>query len=169
MDTLKVGAQWDSTVALKQACAAYAIENRFPTKIVRHNADQFDVHCKSDGCKWRLYASKYDVAKFTIKIFVDEHYNCPGAHLRNPAANSHFIANVIAAKVKEKPNYAPYEIAQDINRTYRVQSSYWQAYRAKQKAITDLNGTPEEGYANLPQYYEKLRQTNPGTILSEAH
>jgi zinc finger SWIM domain-containing protein 3 len=169
MDTLKVGAQWDSTVALKQACAAYAIENRFPTKIVRHNADQFDVRCKNNGCKWRLYASKYDAAKFTIKIFVDEHYNCPGAHLRNPAANSHFIANVIAAKVKEKPNYAPYEIAQDINRTYRVQSSYWQAYRAKQKAITDLNGTPEEGYATLPQYCEKLRQTNPGTIFSEAY
>ena len=115
MDTLKVSTQWDSTVVLKQACVAYAIENRFPTKIVRHNADQFDVHCKSDGYKWCLYASKYDAAKFTIKIFVDEHYNYPSAHLRNPAANSHFIVNVIAAKVKEKPNYVPYEIAQDIN------------------------------------------------------
>jgi len=106
MTTLQVGSEWDSTKALKHACATYAIEHRFPTKIVRHNANQFDVRCKNHGCTWRLYASKRDAAKFVIKTFVDEHYNCPGAHLKNPAANSHFIANVIAAKIKKKPDYA---------------------------------------------------------------
>ena len=164
--TLQVGSEWDSTNALKYACATNTIEHHFPTKIVRHNANQFDIRCKNDGCTWRLYASKYDAAKFVIKTFVEEHYNCPGAHLKNPAANSHFIANVIAAKVKEKPDYAPYEILQDVNRTHRVEVSYWPAYRAKQKAITNLNGTPEEGYAKLPQYCEKLRETNPGNSCS---
>ena len=162
MGILEVGTEWDSTEALKQACMAYAIEHRFPTKSVKRTADQFEVRCKNDGCTWCLYASKYRAPKFVIKIFVDEHYNCPGAYLKNSAANSHFIANVIAAKVKEKPDYAPYEILQDVNRTYRVEASYWQAYRGKQKAVTDLNGTPEEGYAKLPQYCEKLLETNPG-------
>ena len=105
MGTLEVGTEWDSTEALKKACMAYAIEHRFPTKSVKCTADQFEVRCKNDGCTWHLYASKYRAPKFVIKIFVDEHYNCPGAHLKNSAANSHFIANVtIAAKVKEKPN-----------------------------------------------------------------
>jgi len=148
MNPLEVGSEWDSVDALKHACATYAIENRFPTKFVKRNANQFDIRCKNDSCKWRLYASKYDRAKFVVKTFVDEHYNCPGVHLKNTTADSHFIAKVIAAKVKEKPDYAPCEILQDINRDYRVKVGYWQAYRGKQKAINDLNGTPEEGYAS---------------------
>jgi hypothetical protein len=86
----------------------------------------------------------------------------PGARLSNSAADSHFIAHVIAAKVQKMPDYAPCEILQDINRFHRVEVSYSQAYRAKQKAIKNLNGTPEEGYANLPEYCEKLLQANLG-------
>jgi len=78
--------------------------------------------------------------------------------LQNSAADSHFIANVIAAKVKEKTDYPVYEIAQDVNRIHRVQVSYWQAYRAKEKVINDLNGTAEEGYATLPQYCENFEK-----------
>jgi zinc finger SWIM domain-containing protein 3 len=165
MDILEVGTEWDSTDALKHACATYAVTHRFPTKTVKRNTNQFDIRCKHDGCTWRLYASKpRDGPKFVIKIFIDKHYNCPGAHLKNPAANSHFIANIIAAKVKEKLDYAPIEILQDIRCTHSVEVSYWQAHRAKQKAITDLNGTPEEGYAKLPQYCEKLLEANPGIL-----
>ena len=166
MSAPEVGSEWDSIDVLKHACATYAVANRFPTKIVKRNANQFDMRCKNEGCTWRLYASKYDAAKFVVKTFVNQHYNCPGARLKNSAADSHFIANVIAAKVKEKPGYAPSEIVQDINRTYRVNVGYWQAYRGKQKALDDLNGTPEEGYAKLPEYCEKLRETNPGTFIA---
>src|SRR5579859_858567 len=76
----------------------------------------------------------YDALKFVIKTFVDEHYNCPGARLQNSAADSHFIANIIAAKVKEKPDYPAYEIVQDVNRTHRVQVSYWQAYPCQRES-----------------------------------
>ena len=31
--------------------------------------------------------------------------------------------------------------------------------------INDLNGTPEEGYAILPQYCKKLREINPDNFL----
>jgi hypothetical protein len=64
---LQVGSKWDSTNVLKHACATYAIEHRFPTKVVRHNAKQFEIRCKNDGCTWRLYASKYDSAKSSSK------------------------------------------------------------------------------------------------------
>ena len=80
--------------------------------------NQFDMRCKNNSCKWRLYASKYYRAKFVIKTFIDKHYNCPGVHLKTTAADSQFIAKVIAAKVKEKPNYVPCKILQDINCDY---------------------------------------------------
>ena len=83
-------------------------------------------------------------------VFIDEHYNCPGAHLSNSAADSHFIANVIAAKVKEKCDYAPWESLQNINHTHKVNVNYWQVFQVEQKAINNLNGTPEEGYSNVP-------------------
>jgi hypothetical protein len=91
-----------------------------------------------------LYASKYDAARFTIKIFVDE-------LSQHPATNSHFIGS--AAKVKETP--APREIAQDTVNT-KVQASYWQGYQAKQKA--SRLGTREEGYATLPKNAVKPTQ-----------
>lgn len=162
---LEIGSEWGSIDALKHACTTYAIEKRFPMKIVKRNVDQFDMRCKNDGCIWRVYASKYEAPKFVIKKFVDEHYNCPGARMSNSAADSHFIANVIAVKVKEKPDYAPCEILEDINRDLRIKVSYAKAFRAKQKAINDLNGTPEEGYANLPQYCDKLREANPDSSI----
>ena len=43
---------------------------------------------------------------------------------------------------------------------------YWQAYRGKQNALDDLNGIPEEGYAKLPEYCEKLHETNSGTFIA---
>ena len=142
---LEIGSEWDSIDALKHACTTHAIEKRFPTKIVKWNANQFDMRCKNDGCIWRVYASKYEAPKFVIKKFVDEHYNCPDARMSNSAADSHFIANVIVAKVKEKPEYAPCEILQDINHDHRIKVSYWQAFRAKQEVITrsNLDETPE--------------------------
>jgi len=160
------GTEWDSADALKHQVSLYAISEGFPTYIQRRSKTQFDMRCKNEGCTWRVYASRYDEPCFVVKILVDEHKNCPGVGLKNIAADSHFIANIVKAKLKEKPDYAPSEIRQDINRDFRVNVSYDQAFRAKQKATNDINGTPEEGYAKLPEYLENLCTANPGSFIS---
>lgn len=92
--------------------APLTLENYFRPRTHKRNTKQFDIRYKNNDCTWRLYASRYDSAKFVIKTFIDEHYNFPGAQLSNSATDSHFIARVVTAKVQEMPDYATCEILQ---------------------------------------------------------
>lgn len=44
--------------------------------------------------------------------------------------------------------------------------SHQRAYQAKIKAVKDLNGSSEEEFAELPEYYEKLREATPGSLIT---
>jgi hypothetical protein len=45
-------------------------------------------------------------------------------------------------------------------------SSYSTAWRAKQAALTNINGSYEEAYAQLRQYYVDVIQDSPDSIIA---
>ena len=82
-------------------------------------------------------------------------------------------ASVIAEKIREKlvsqPEYRPTDIVKDMQTQFGVQVDYFKAWRAKEDALLEINGTHEAAYSLLPKYCSDLEQANLGSILSLEH
>ena len=76
---------------------------------------------------------------------------------------SRFIATRIQEKLQQHSSYTPKEIQDDLKRELGVDVGYSKAWRAKEAALNNINGTFEESYAMLPKYCNDLVNTNPGT------
>ena len=70
--------------------------------------------------------------------------------------------------MKVSPNYKPKDIAVDIKREYGIQLNYSQAWRAKEIAREQLQGSYKEAYCQLPFFCQKIMETNPGSIATFA-
>ncbi|XP_044497711.1 uncharacterized protein LOC123219789 [Mangifera indica] len=60
--------------------------------------------------------------------------------------------------------YRPKDIITDVADRYKIDISYTQAWRAKNWALNEIRGSPEESFRQLPVYCYNLEQKNPGTI-----
>jgi hypothetical protein len=76
------------------------------------------------------------------------------------------VGSIIKEKLKVSPNYKPKDIADDIKREYGIQLNYSQAWRAKEIAREQLQGSYKEAYNQLPFFCEKIKETNPGSIAT---
>lgn len=77
-----------------------------------------------------------------------------------------WVGNIIKEKLKESPNYKPKDIAEDIRKEYGIQLNYSQAWRAKEIAREQLQGSYKDSYRLLPFFCEKIKETNPGSIAN---
>ncbi|XP_060192729.1 uncharacterized protein LOC132622188 [Lycium barbarum] len=109
---------------------------------------------------------------FKVREFVDKHicslkdkvYSC------NQASRD-FIAGIIKPKITNyKWKYTPKDIADDVNNEFGVDVNYMKAYRAKEKAMTELRGEPADSYKKLPAYVYILDKTYPdGSHLKQEY
>ena len=164
---LDVGNTFDSLSELKQACATHAISNAFEFKTVRASAGRYEVLCKSVSCQWRVYARSVKGSSIYRIRSANLVHDCFGMHHRS---HQNMSASVIAEKIREKlvsqPEYRPTDIVKDMQTQFGVQVDYFKAWRAKEDALLQINGTHEAAYGLLPKYCSDLEQANPGSILS---
>ncbi|XP_059291949.1 uncharacterized protein LOC132045375 [Lycium ferocissimum] len=104
---------------------------------------------------------------FKVREFVDKH-TCPlkdNVYSCNQASSS-FIAGIIKPKITNyKRKYTPKDIADDVKNEFGVDVNYMEAYRAKEKAMTELRGEPADSYKKLPAYVYILDKTYPGSHI----
>jgi MULE transposase domain/SWIM zinc finger/MuDR family transposase len=162
--TFAVGAEFSSKKKLKIACLAAAIKGMYEFDTNRSDSNRYSIQCKVPECNFRLHATSVGGSStFRIKISVITH-NCFGLNHRGHAqATVSFLADYLQDKISEKPKYSPIDIVADIRRELGVVISYSKAYRAKEAALQNINGTHQDAYARLPQYCEDILKTNPGS------
>ncbi|XP_033138758.1 protein FAR1-RELATED SEQUENCE 6-like [Brassica rapa] len=56
------------------------------------------------------------------------------------------------------------ELPEMLRTEFNYTCSYWKAWKAKELAIAFAQGTEEDSYKMLPQYFHVLKLANPGTI-----
>lgn len=164
-ENLKLGRTFPSKKAVKQACNERAISHHFELVPVHSNQSYYTVKCMGDGYPWRLYAARIKKSGlWQIRTFIDEH-TCHGLNKsKNKQANADYIANHILKKLREKPEYRPIDIRADVKRELGIEITPSNALRARDTAMRIINGTHEAGYRDLPDYCNKIEQTNPGSI-----
>ncbi|XP_057958960.1 uncharacterized protein LOC131151661 isoform X2 [Malania oleifera] len=176
----KAAEQWENTITgvdqrfnsfteFREALHKYSIAHGFAYRYKKNDSHRVTVKCKTQGCPWRIYASRLSTTQLICIKKMNTTHTCEGAVVKaGYRATRGWVGSIIKEKLKLSPNYKPKDIANDIKREYGIQLNYSQAWRAKEIAREQLQGSYKEAYSQLPYLCEKIRETNPGSFATFA-
>ncbi|KAL5538065.1 hypothetical protein UlMin_042275 [Ulmus minor] len=174
----KAALQWENTITgvdqrfnsfseFREALHKYSIAHGFTYRYKKNDSHRVTVKCKSQGCPWRIYASRLSTTQLVCIKKMNSDHTCEGSAVKaGYRATRGWVGSIIKEKLKVSPNYKPKDIANDIKREYGIQLNYSQAWRAKEIAREQLQGSFKEAYTQLPYFCEKIKETNPGSVAT---
>ncbi|KAI0527513.1 hypothetical protein KFK09_003116 [Dendrobium nobile] len=164
---LHVGQEFPDVNSCRRALRCAAIACHFEIQTVKSDKTRFTAKCAAEGCPWRIHAARLPgVPTFTIRT-INENHTCIGInHLGHQQASVQWVASSVEERLRENPQYKPKEILEEIHRVHGITLSYKQAWRGKERIMSAVRGSFEEGYRLLPEYCEQIKRTNPGSIAS---
>ncbi|KZV57971.1 hypothetical protein F511_12127 [Dorcoceras hygrometricum] len=162
-----VDQRFNTFAEFREALHKYSIAHGFTYKYKKNDSHRVTAKCKTEGCPWRIYASRLATTQLICIKKMNPEHTCEGATVKaGYRATRGWIGSIIKEKLKVSPNYKPKDIASDIKRDYGIQLNYTQAWRAKEIAREQLQGSYREAYSQLPLFCEKIMETNPGSFAT---
>ncbi|CAN6558550.1 unnamed protein product [Malus baccata var. baccata] len=148
----------------------FSVECGFDLKYLKNDKNRISAECsrkESDGCLWRVYASKCDINNFFVIRKLHNLHTCKGMirKKKNKVVGRQFVASLIKDKVQSNPLIKPKEIISNLKQFYGLDIDYSTAYFGKQRAVFELNGDDVDAYKFLPWYVESARSSNPGSVF----
>lgn len=159
--------------ATKQDCqiglAIYAIKKHFHFRQTRTTMNSFVLSCHNTRRDWCILAKQLTTCGYyTIKKAQLEH-TCPldQRDQYKTKATSKVIAHIYRSCYGE-PNEGPKaaQIQQLVLEDLGVSASYMKCHRPEEQAVDNAVGNTEDSYLNLADYFERLKNTNPGTVTA---
>ncbi|GAA0171383.1 hypothetical protein LIER_25427 [Lithospermum erythrorhizon] len=164
-----IGQRFNSIHDFRESLKKYAIANQFAFKYKKNDTYRLIVKCKAEGCPWRIYASKLATTPLIFIRKMDPTHTCEGSVVTTgQLATRSWVASIIKDKVRAFPNYKPKDIVSDIKQEHGIQLTYYQAWRGKEIAKEQLQGSYKEAYSQLPVFCEKIMESNPGSLATFA-
>ncbi|VFQ60965.1 unnamed protein product [Cuscuta campestris] len=172
--------QWENTITgvdqrfssfaeFREALHKFSIAHGFSYKYKKNDSHRVTVKCKAEGCPWRVYASRLATTQLVCIKKMNSTHTCEGAAVKaGYRATKGWVGKIIKEKLKISPNYKPKDIASDIKREYGITLNYSQAWRAKEIAREQLQGSYKEAYTQIPLFCQKIKETNPGSLATFA-
>nr|XP_027096036.1 uncharacterized protein LOC113715932 [Coffea arabica] len=137
----------DETDPLKKD---YAIEKGFPLVRVKNERTRCTAKCGSEGCNWRIHASPVaNTTIFMVKTYNPEH-TCVMSR-KNTEATSDWMAKKLIAVLREHPEMSTKGIIAEMKK-FGVEPNRMRVYRARDKALDEIEGSHALSYAKLPKY-----------------
>ncbi|XP_028801143.1 uncharacterized protein LOC114756367 [Neltuma alba] len=125
------------------------------------------VKCSVKGCPWRISArvGRKSTPFLRVATFINEHVHNAQDNLRmEHYGSTSLTASIITDELNDHINRRPNDIRKTLERDYGVKLTYKQAYRAKQKALEDRHGRPDQSYMLIPCICERLKETDNKTM-----
>lgn len=162
-----VGQRFSSVHEFRESLRKYAIAHQFAFRYKKNDSHRVTVKCKAEGCPWRIHASLLSTTQLICIKKMNPVHTCEGAaSTTGHQATRSWVASIIKEKLKASPNYKPKDIVNDIKNEYGIQLNYFQAWRGKEIAKEQLQGSYKEAYNQLPVFCQKIMETNPGSIAT---
>ncbi|XP_015570578.1 uncharacterized protein LOC107260768 isoform X1 [Ricinus communis] len=162
-----VGQRFSSVHEFRESLRKYAIAHQFAFRYKKNDSHRVTVKCKAEGCPWRIHASRLSTTQLICIKKMNPTHTCEGSVLTTGhQATRSWVASIIKEKLKVFPNYKPKDIVNDIKQEYGIQLNYFQAWRGKEIAKEQLQGSYKEAYNQLPLFCEKITETNPGSYAT---
>lgn len=159
----EVGLRFSGPKQLKEAVRNYAVANAVSLKFMINKPNKIQVIC-SEGCPWKLFASWMNKERsFQVKTLCDNHMCCRAASVR--MATSSWLAKIYGNKIREMPSWRSKDFVREVDQTYNIKVTRLQCYRAKKKALSEVESGLIEHYSYLRSYgKEILRADKRNTV-----
>ncbi|KAG6773032.1 hypothetical protein POTOM_020284 [Populus tomentosa] len=162
-----VGQRFRSVHEFRESLRKYAIAHQFAFRYKKNDGHRVTVKCKAEGCPWRIHASRLSTTQLICIKKMNPTHTCEGSVVTTGhQATRSWVASIIKEKLKVFPNYKPKDIVNDIKQEYGIQLNYFQAWRGKEIAKEQLQGSYKEAYNQLPFFCDKIMETNPGSLAT---
>lgn len=162
-----VGQRFSSVHEFRESLRKYAIAHQFAFRYKKNDSHRVTVKCKAEGCPWRIHASRLSTTQLICIKKMNPTHTCEGAVVTTGhQATRSWVASIIKEKLKVFPNYKPKDIVNDIKQEYGIQLNYFQAWRGKEIAKEQLQGSFKDAYNQLPLFCEKIMELNPGSLAT---
>ncbi|KAM1110956.1 hypothetical protein ACFX13_010361 [Malus domestica] len=162
-----VGQRFSSVHEFRESLRKYAIARQFAFRYKKNDSHRVTVKCKAEGCPWRIHASRLSTTQLICIKKMNPTHSCEGAAATTGhQATRSWVASIIKEKLKYMPNYKPKDIVNDIKQEYGIQLNYFQAWRGKEIAKEQLQGSYKEAYNQLPFFCDRIMETNPGSLAT---
>uniref|UniRef100_A0A1J3CWK3 SWIM-type domain-containing protein n=2 Tax=Noccaea caerulescens TaxID=107243 RepID=A0A1J3CWK3_NOCCA len=162
-----VDQRFNSFIEFRDALHKFSVAHGFAYKYKKNDSHRVSVKCKAQGCPWRITASRLSTTQLICIKKMNPRHTCERAVVKaGYRATKGWVGSIIKEKLKAFPDYKPKDIAEDIKREYGIQLNYSQAWRAKEIAREQLQGSYKEAYSQLPFLCEKIKETNPGSVAT---
>ncbi|KAL3655614.1 hypothetical protein CASFOL_000010 [Castilleja foliolosa] len=128
---------------------------------------KFVVVCRDEKCPWRVRACPISKScLWVVKKYNDIHTCSVDLSKHNHRnASDLFVSELIKERYSNPTHvFPPAAIISEVKKSLHIDINYHKAWRAKEKAINSVMGTPNESFAKLPAYLHRLKEVNPGTI-----
>ncbi|KAG8379809.1 hypothetical protein BUALT_Bualt07G0127900 [Buddleja alternifolia] len=100
---------------------------------------------------------------FQVREYQPKHKCARTYHVKN--ANSRWISGKYEGLFRTDPKRSMKGFIKDVVKEIRCKVSRYQAYRAKQEALRNIEGKAEDQYKLLWDYAQELRISNPGSTV----
>ncbi|XP_027082479.1 uncharacterized protein [Coffea arabica] len=148
--------------AFRAVLKDYVIQNGFPLLRLKNERSRVTAICNAEGCQWRIHASPVaDNITFQIKSYQPQHTCVMDKHCAE--TTSDWMAKKLVGVMRDHPNMTSKGVEAEL-KTYGMKPSKMQIFRAKNKALNEIEVTHDESYSKLPKYAELLRNNNPNSI-----
>ncbi|XVF31529.1 hypothetical protein REPUB_Repub16aG0153500 [Reevesia pubescens] len=162
-----VGQRFSGVQEFRESLRKYAIANQFAFRYKKNDSHRVTVKCKAEGCPWRIHASRLSTTQLICIKKMNPTHNCEGADATTGhQATRSWVASIIKEKLKVFPNYKPKDIVNDIKQEFGIQLNYFQAWRGKEIAKEQLQGSYKDAYGQLPFFCDRIMETNPGSLAT---
>ncbi|XP_010533352.1 PREDICTED: uncharacterized protein LOC104809156 [Tarenaya hassleriana] len=163
------GQFFEDKLSFRLAIEKIALNNTYGYRIVKSSGNTIVAQCPVNRCGWMVRAVKKDGAGvFCVRKYKSEH-TCSiddrNKYVRRPPANlaSHFLYEKVKGSARE---FKPKDVKKNMLTDYGFDMTYWQAWKAKEKAIDIVRASPENSFNFLPAYLELIQEANSGTVTS---
>uniref|UniRef100_A0A452ZR89 Transposase MuDR plant domain-containing protein n=1 Tax=Aegilops tauschii subsp. strangulata TaxID=200361 RepID=A0A452ZR89_AEGTS len=140
---MEEGTIFASMTECRNALVTYCINVERTFKVDKSDQVRYRVHCPTEGCPWRMLASKMrNSTNVQVKVNPFKH-TCQESTLRKDTisrAKSRWVAEEVKKWVKENQQVGPKELQKNIKDKFKIDLPYIRLFSGKQHAMDSIYG-----------------------------
>ncbi|WVZ50012.1 hypothetical protein U9M48_001311, partial [Paspalum notatum var. saurae] len=171
--SMTVGSIYPNMGVFRLALAQHSIKHEFEYNIQVSEPGRFRAYCcaKSEGCKWRIHASKMqDDVSIQVKVNPFTH-DCRSTRRSGKVkqATKFWVAEKVKDGLMDDDELGPKELQRRIKDEHKVVVSYKRIFYGKELAMQQLHGDWHDSFNNLYRFKAAVEEASPGSFVVIDH
>ncbi|KAL5724246.1 hypothetical protein ACHQM5_007529 [Ranunculus cassubicifolius] len=146
-----IGREFKDIEAFRNIFSDWAVSTGYVYRTVRKTPSMLTMKCRSEGCDWRIQASKLPNLSTCKVIKYQKVHTCSGPQLscaggNHPQATKKWIVSKMQSSIERNPYMEPKKIVKEIKDRYGILISYNKAVKAKTMALDLMRNQKKDSY-----------------------